>query len=143
MITVGITHNPPVSLGRKDTGLHVPAEGNFYQILHDWQLAGSGGLPRQKQQPFDQVAVPSTRMMWYERLIPASGGFMPMSLDWQIWLLDLLDWASDDKLPRGEFEYFYTRKGDMQEGTITETTVRNPAAKVKYTDVGSWQISPG
>lgn len=118
--------------GLKDRNLHAPADGNFYQVLHDWQLPGSGGLPRQRQGGYEQPnkAMPSTRMMWGQR----PGDFMPMNREWQFWLLELLNWASDGKLPRGEFEYYYVRGGEMQNGKIIKTTAKNPEAKVKYTD---------
>ena len=119
-------------VGLKDTGLHVPADGNFYQVLHDWQLAGSGGLPRQRQGGYEQPnkAMPSTRMMWGQRPYD----FMFMSRDWQVWLLDLLNWASNEKLPRGTFEYYYTRKDEMQNGEMTITSQPLVSSRIKYTD---------
>ena len=59
---------------------------------------------------------------------------MPMSREWQFWLLDLLDWASDGKLPRGEFEYYYTRKDEMQNGVMTITSQPLVSSRIKYTD---------
>ena len=119
-----------------DRNLRVPLADDFYQVLHDWQSASFGFLPRQKNGEAEQPnkPLPSTRMMWYQKLDPSSNGFMPMSREWQFWLLDLLDWASDGKLPRGEFEYYYTRKNEMQNGEIIKTTLSNPQARAKYTD---------
>jgi hypothetical protein len=93
----------------KDEGLTVPAGGDFFRILHDFELSEYNQKPRQLDDGWEQdvpTAMPSTRMLWGCR----PSDFLPMSREWQIWLYELLKWAVDDRIPAGNM----TQIGSLQ-----------------------------
>ena len=112
----------------KDTNLSIPAEGRFGRVLHDFELAEFDFKPRQLVAGYKKIPVPSTRMLW-GRHNDRIYDFAPFSREWQFWLLDLLDYTTDRRLPRGEVEYYYTVEyGKEIRGA------KMPYSFVKYTD---------
>jgi len=84
-----------------DENLIVPRDGEYFRILHDFELDEYKYKPRQFNPGWEQqtpTAVPSTRMMWGCR----PSDFVPMKREWQFWLYELLEWASDRLIPRGD-----------------------------------------
>lgn len=112
----------------KDVNLTVP-DGTFGRVLHDFELSEFGFKPRQLAIPnYKKVPVPATRMLW-GRYNDRIYDFVPFAKEWQYWLLDLLDYTTDKRLPRGEVEYYYTvEAGKEIRGSQT------PYSFVKYTD---------
>lgn len=85
----------------KDEELTVPEGGDFFRILHDFELHEYNYKPRQFGNGWEQdtpTAMPSTRMLWGCR----PNDFIPMSREWQIWLYELLNWAVDGRIPAGD-----------------------------------------
>ena len=110
----------------KDVGLSVPLDGNFYRVMHDWELPEFDYKPRQYDPAYEQMKpMPSTRMMWDCK----PSDFVPLSSEWQFWIYDLLDWASGGQLPKGEIEYYYT----IERGVVVKSSPSNPYARVKCT----------
>lgn len=106
-----------------DRELRVPDDGGeYFFVLHDWQLKEFGCEPRQRRLD----AVPSTRMLWGCK--PTD--FMPLNKAAQFWLYNLLRWAANGRIPDGEIEYYYTQ---AFHGPEVRTTKDNPEARVKCT----------
>lgn len=92
----------------KDVGLTVPDDGSLYvQTLHDYQIFGRIVVATAK------YAVPAicgdVVRTWYDptRKETRAYDFVPMTRDWQYWMLNLWRWSMDDILPMGVWEGTY------------------------------------
>jgi hypothetical protein len=112
----------------KDINLTIPY-GLFGRVLHDFELAEFDFKPRQLEIPnYKNVPVPATRMLW-GRYNDRVYDFVPFVREWQYWLKDLLDYTTDNRVPIGEVEYYYTvEAGKEIKGNKT------PYSFVKYTE---------
>jgi|SRR3990172_12146023 len=111
--------NPPApgTYIPKDRGLRVDfSKGDWWRCRHDFERTAFGynppkyGLPRQRAvQGYSQLKpMPQTVMTW--QLPRSDGGFTPFTQEWQFRYYELLEWAIDGRLERGERTGRYWKK---------------------------------
>lgn len=127
-------------LRRRDVGLRAPADGQYVQIKHDWEVAGT------------------SRALGYDYAFPAivnkSWGlktqyngreydYVPLPEAWQWFLWDLWKWSVDGLIPGGKIEYFYKKPRNERTfayatpGTLTWYYVNMVEAHRAWTEAGS------
>jgi hypothetical protein len=104
---------PPSSFRIKDSGMHVPSQGSFVRVKHDFELEEYNFKPRQLSGLNVKYPLPEnrkTRPMWNSTVYD----YVPIPERHQWFLWDIFKFALEDRIPHGKIEdatYVKTIKG--------------------------------